>query len=269
MNKTVTILMAAVVLMTACRKADKVTYHSSDNIYFDLDPYNERDSIIYTFAYHPERPQDTVWVPVRISGNRINADRVYAAKVIDSGTTAIASKHYEPLKDQYKMPADSGFQFMPVILYNSDTQMVKRSFSLTIQLVSSGDFNTDFSTIITARIVFSNKLEKPVWWDMWLGGYYSQVKHRLFRLAATTNDLSMNTLDAPQNTYYVDKLKSLLNSPFTWVTNNPDKGYVLTVRPDGNYDFYNPAAPDNKILLKKDASNGKYYFIDENGSEVI
>jgi Domain of unknown function (DUF4843) len=269
MNKIVTIIMAAVVLITACRKAEKVTYHSSDNIYFDLDPYKERDSIIYTFAYHPEKPKDTVWVPVRISGNRINADRTYSVKVVDTATTAMINKHYEPLKAEYKISAENGFGNLPVILYNTDTMMVKRSFSLTIQLVSTGDLNTEFSTLITARVVFSNKLEKPIWWDMWLGGYYSQVKHRLFRLAATTKDLSTQGIDAPENLYYVDKLRNLLNSPFTWVTNNPDKGYVLTVRPDGNYDFYNPAAPDNKILLKKDGSNSKYYFIDENGNEVI
>jgi hypothetical protein len=270
MNKIITIIMAAVVLITACRKAEKVTYHSSDNIYFDLDPYNERDSIIYTFAYHPEKPQDTVWVPVRISGDRVNADRTYTVKVVDTATTAIANKHYEPLKTSYKVPADSGFGYVPVILYNTDTMMVKRSFALTIQLVSTGDLNTDFSSLITARVVFSNKLEKPIWWDMWLGGYYSQVKHRLFRLAATTKDLTMVGMDAPENTYYVDKLRNLLNGPFTWVTNNPDKGYVLTIRSDStNYDFYNPAAPDNKILLQKDTSNARYYFIDENGKEVI
>lgn len=269
MQKIIIIFIAAVAGITACRKADKVIYHSSDNIYFDLDSLGERDSILYTFAYHPERLQDTVWIPVRISGNRIHADRIYSVEVVDTATTALVNKHYEPLKDQYKMPTDSGFTYMPVILYNTDTEMVKRSFSLTIQMVATGDFNTSFSTLIKARVVFSNKLEKPKWWDMWLGGYYSQVKHQLFRLAATTDDLSMSGLDAPKNLYYVDKLKSLLNSPFTWVANNPDKGYVLAARPDGNYDFYYSGTPEKKIPLVKDASNGNYYFIDENGKEVI
>lgn len=269
MQKMITILMATVVGMTACQKAEKVSYHSADNIYFDLDPWGERDSILYTFAYHPERLKDTVWIPVSISGNRGGMDRNYSVKVIDTATSAVVNKHYEPLKDLYKMPAGYGFQYMPVILYNTDTLLVKRTYSLTIQMVATGDFGTGFSSLITARIVFSNKLEKPKWWDMWLGGYYSQVKHQLFRLAATTDDLSTSGLDAPKNLYYVDKLRSLLNSPFTWVSNNPDKGYVLTMRPDGNYDFYFSGTPEKKTLLQKDVATGKYYFIDENGKQVI
>ena len=269
MKKIIMLFMAAVVLLTACRKAEKVTYHSSDNIYFDLEPFNEQDSILYTFAYHPERLKDTVWVPVSISGNRVNATRIYSVKVVDTATTAVVNKHYEPLKTQYEMPPGYGFVYMPVIVYNTDTLMLKQAYSLSLQMVATSDFDVDFSSLIHARIVFSNKLEKPVWWDMWLGGYYSQVKHQLFRLAATTDDLSMSGLDAPKNLYYVDKLKSLLNSPFTWVVNNPDKGYVLSARADGNYDFYYSGTPQKTTLLAKDPSNGKYYFIDENGKEVI
>ncbi|OQP64124.1 hypothetical protein A3860_22220 [Niastella vici] len=269
MKKRMIILMAVVVAMTACRKADQITYHSADNIYFDLDPWGLRDSILYTFAYHPNRLKDTVWVPVSISGNRVNKDRYYAVKVVDTATTALPNIHYEPLKDQYKISAGYGWQNMPVVLYNTDTQMVRRSFSLTIQMVSTDDFGAGFPSLITARLVFSGKLEKPKWWDMWLGGYYSQVKHQLFRLAATTDDLSTSGLDAPENLYFVDKLKSLLNAPFTWVTNNPDKGYLLTARPDGNYDFYYSGTPNKKILLQKDGATGKYYFIDENGKQVI
>jgi hypothetical protein len=117
--------------------------------------------------------------------------------------------------------------------------------------------------------VFSAKLEKPKWWDMWLGSYYSIVKHQLFRLSATTDDLTTAGIDAPKNLFYVDKLKALLTSPATWVFNNPDKGYVFAVRPDGDYDFYDASAPDKKFLYKKDVASGKFYFMDENGIKVL
>jgi hypothetical protein len=269
MNKIVIVILAAVVGMAACKKDQPASFHGTENIYFDLDPAQERDSILYTFAYHPERAKDTVWVPVSISGTRASIDRSYAAKVLDSGTTAKVNVHYEPLKDKYVFGATFGTIYMPVILYNQDTLMLKQSYSLMIQLVPTSDFDTDFSKLITARIVFSNKLEKPKWWDMWLGGYYSQVKHQLFRLSATTDDLSTNGIDAPKNLYYVDKLKALLASPATWIANNPGKGYVLTARPDGNFDFYNAGTPSIKFLYQKDPGTGKYYFIDENGKQVI
>jgi hypothetical protein len=104
---------------------------------------------------------------------------------------------------------------------------------------------------------------------MWLGGYYSTVKHQLFRLSATTEDLSTAGIDAPKNLYFVDKLKGLMLSPATWVSNNPDKGYVFTQRSDGDYDFYDAATPDKKFLYKKDVATGKFYFIDENGVKVL
>jgi hypothetical protein len=269
MKKIVYSFFATVITLAACNKADLTTYQTNDNIYFDLDPAGNRDSILYTFAYYPDRLQDTVFVPVRISGIRVDQNRSYKVKVIDSATTAIANQHYEPFKDSYVLPAGAGSAALPVVLFNNDPELVNRSFAITIELVPTEDFGADLKQIITARIVFSNKLEKPKWWEMWLGAYYSQVKHQLFRLAATTEDLSMNGLDAPKNLYYINNLQALLDNAAVWVSNNPDKGYVLEARPDGNFDFYYSGTPEKKLLYRKNTSSGKFYFIDENGNEVI
>lgn len=269
MKKLITSLVAILILLVSCKKADLITYNSADNIYFDLSPYGYEDSILYTFAYEPELLKDTVLVPVRISGNRIPGDRSYKVQIVDTATTAVANQHYEPLKESYTVPAGAGTAWLPVILLNTDTLLVTSSVSLTLQLTDTDDLGVAHKDIITARLVFSNKLEKPNWWDMWLGTYYSQVKHQLFRLAATTEDLTLEGLDAPKNLYFVDKLNSLLNNPFNWINNNPDKGYTLEQRPDGNYDFYYEGTPNKKFLYRKNASSGKYYFIDEEGKEVI
>jgi len=269
MKKIVYSFFATVIFLAACSKADLVSYNTNDNIYFDLDAAGNRDSILYTFAYYPDKLQDTVWVPVRISGIRTDRDRSYKVIIIDSATTAIANTHYEPFRESYVLPAGTGTAALPVVLFNNDPELVNRSFAITIQLVNTEDFGADLKQIITARVVFSNKLEKPKWWEMWLGGYYSQVKHQLFRLAATTEDLTMDGLDAPKNLYYVNKLQALLNNPEVWVSSNPDKGYVLEARPDGNFDFYYTGTPEKKLLYRKNTSSGKFYFIDENGNEVI
>jgi hypothetical protein len=269
MKKLVNNLAMILVLFASCKKAGIITYDSSDNVYFDLNPYGYQDSILYTFAYEPELLTDTVYVPVRISGNRVPTDRSYQVKVVESATTAVVNEHFEPLKESYSIAAGEGGGWLPVILFNTDTLLLTQSFVLTLQLEGTGDLGVEHKDIITARLVFSNKLEQPFWWTMWLGTYYSQVKHQLFRLAATTDDLTTEGMDAPRNTYYVDKLNSLLNNPFNWVNSNPDKGYVLEQRPDGDYDFYYEGTPEKKILYKKNESSGKYYFIDEYGKEVI
>ncbi|WP_207515361.1 DUF4843 domain-containing protein [Longitalea luteola] len=267
MKKIITII-AAVALLAACKKAENVTYRNADNIYFDLEPHGYKDSILYSFALHPGIEQDTVWVPLKIAGNRVDRQRVYAVKVIDTASTALVNLHYEPLKESYTFSSDSGTAFMPVILYNTDTMLVDRTFTLSFQLTPTSDFKTDMAPV-TARLVFSNRLEKPIWWNMWLGGYYSQVKHMLFRLAGTTEELTIKGEDAPRNTYYVDKLKILLDQPKTWLELNPDKGYKLTPRNDSISDFYHVNTPDKIIIYKKETSTGKSFFIDEFGGLVI
>ena len=265
MKKIIFIIMAAVVGIAACQKKDVASFHGAANIYFNLDP---TDSVLYTFALHPGKASDTAWVPVRISGDRENRDRMFAVKVIDSATTAVVNKHYQPLKDQYLLPAGAGVGYMPVILFNTDTMLFKRSFTLKLEVVPTGDFNSDISERISTKVVFSNRLEKPTWWEKSPGGAYSIVKYQLFRIAATTDDVPTGTYSQPVQLYFTAKLQSLLISPDTWIMNNPDKGYVLTVRDSINKDFYNPQAPDIKFQYKKDTSSGKYYFIDENNQQV-
>lgn len=270
MKRITIVFLAAVALITACKKQQIDPFHGPENLYFDIGLAGYSDSVLYTFAKFPGKVRDTIFIPVRVAGNRTgDKDRTYTVKIIDSATTALPNVHYQPLNETYVFAAGYGIQNLPVVVYNSDSMLLKRTYSLTLEIVPGGDFNADLSKLITTRVVFSSRLEKPRWWDMWLGGYYSIVKHQLFRLSATTDDLTTAGIDAPRNLYYVDKLKALLTSPATWVANNPDKGYVFKARPDGDFDFYDAATPDKKFLYKKDAATGKFYFMDENGIKVI
>jgi hypothetical protein len=271
--KNITILLlAVVVVMTSCHKETTFTYKATPGIYFDPGYVGARDSILYTFAYHPERTKDTAWVPVHISGDRDSINnRMFVVKVVDdSTTTAVANKHYEPLKSEYIMKAGQGVAFVPVVLYNTDTNMSKRSFAVKLRLENTSDFSTALDKpAMTTRVVVSSRLEKPNWWDMWVKSSYSQVKHQLFRLAATTDELTLDGTMAPLYLFYVDQLKALLASPSTWVKNHPDKGYNLDLRADGNYNFYPVANPTKIIPYVKDAQTGQYFFIDETGNKVI
>jgi hypothetical protein len=270
MRKVFNIICLATALLTSCKKAAYMPYHSSDNIYFNFDDgTTDRDSVVYTFAYTPLIPSDTIWLHVSLSGNRIDSSRTYKVAVTDSGTTAQPNIHYAPLNARYMLAANAGVDSFPLVIFNTDTLLSRRSVALNLHLVTTSSLGTAISTLTTARIIISNKLEKPIWWSMWLGGYYSQVKHELFRIASGTTDLTTSGLDAPKNLYFVGRLNSFLSDPFTWVANNPEKGYVIRQRPDGNYDFYWTETPNHIILYKKDAASGKFFFIDENGGNVI
>lgn len=263
-------IIASLLIITglSCKKTQEIKYHSHDNVYFDFNPASNRDSIIYTFAYTPSLMKDTVFLPVRISGIRVNHNRKFGIMVVNEGTTAAVNTHFEPLKDEYTMPADSGTFRLPVVLYNTDAALTTRSVVLNLKLTPSADLDTTINKIINAKIVLSNKLEQPAWWSFWPLGSYSQTKHQLWLIATGVRDLTMSGTDAPQSLYFIGKLNNLLIDPFGWVTNNPSKGYVLTARGDGNYDFYSTENPAKKILLRKNTSTGRFYFIDENGIEI-
>ena len=68
MNKNfIILLLVSFTMLMACSKSELARYDSNDNIYLDLSR-EDRDSILYSFAYNPGKVKDTVWVPVRISG---------------------------------------------------------------------------------------------------------------------------------------------------------------------------------------------------------
>jgi len=273
----------AIGLMAACKKESLTTYSApggKDNIYLGL-AAGDTSAFTYTFAYNPAQVRDTVWVKVSLSGERTHHARSFILKADPNGTSAVPSVHYEPLKASYTMPADSGEVHIPVIIFNTDTALQNKT--VNIQLVVSG--GADFSTNLPIRdrmrlISFSNRLEKPSWWPYWGQlGAYSRVKHQLFLISSGTRDLiELNPakdpnfyMQIPRCLYYIENVHEFLQDPFTWVAQNPDKGYALTKRSDntGDYDFYSTSAPNKKFWLKYFPSVNKLIFIDENGNQIL
>jgi len=74
----------------------------------------------------------------------------------------------------------------------------------------------------------------------------------------------------PAALFFISNFDAFLADPFTWVAQNPAKGYVLTARTDGSgdYDFYSSADPNKKFHLEFFKQSGKYLFIDEYGNQV-
>jgi hypothetical protein len=259
---TILILIAGV----ACKKTPDFLYRAPhQNVYFNLNP---EDSIVYTFAYNPQLGSDTVFLPVKLSGVRTDSVRRFGVIVVDSNTTAKAGLHYETFKEWYALPADSGMFRLPVILFNTDPSLQDQSVKLTLKLKPGAGLDTSVNKLIKARILLSSKLEQPDWWNVWPLGNYSRTKHELFMIATGVTSMTKEGLDAPRNLFLVGRVNVMVADPFAWVSNNPEKGYVLTQRPDGNYDFYATTNPAKIILVRKHAPSGRFYFVDENGLDI-
>ena len=260
--------------LTSCQKNSIPLYQQTqDNVYFGFSTDKDRDSVTYTFAFTPGKLSDTFFLPINLSGNRSSHNMTYKVAVTDSGTTAVSGLDYAPLKDTYTMPADSGFTWLPVILLNNDTLLTIHSVGLNLHLVATSDLGVQLADVITARIIISNKLEKPDWWDRWPMNSYSDEKYELFIIATNgvtelNNDPDTYGLYAPQSLYYIGLMANLINDPIGWIAKNPDRGYVLDPQPDGTWYFYNTATPSNRIKVIFDPSANRYLFVQKIGGFV-
>lgn len=276
MKKYLFFIFCLAATLCGCKKEKTLLYNSQDNIYFN---YQTKDTLSYSFAFELGRSQDTLMIPVIITGKTASYARTFQVSVLADSSTAVPTVDYEPLKSSYTMPADSGQVHIPVIIKNTDTALNSKSVVLTIRVSGGKDFGSSFyEAMRTKEILFSNRLEEPVWWPDWAGelGNYSRVKHQLFLISSGTTDLVVVSgnpnayLQIPRALFYISNFKAFLTDPFGWVKQNPAKGYVLTARNDGtgDYDFYNVNTPTKKIHLKYFAQANTYVFIDENGQQV-
>ena len=282
MKRYICYVILATGVLLGCKKDPERLYSSEDNIYLNYKTQQglqDTTPLTYSFAYNPTLSKDTIWVPVIISGARVNHDREFSLEIVDSATTAVVGTHYEALQPSYVMPADSGQVRVPVVIKNTDPRLSENTETLTIRVAGGKDFKSFLpANVRTRTIYFSARLEKPDWWIYWQGqlGDYNRVKHQLFLISSGTQDLvDMSKPDAflqiPRTLYYIDNVRIFTTDPFTWVKRYPEKGYQIIKRTDGSkdYDFFSTASPEKKFYLKYYELVDRYFFVDENGGQVI
>ncbi|MDR1414830.1 MAG: DUF4843 domain-containing protein [Odoribacteraceae bacterium] len=269
------LLAPLLLLAAACDDAGDYAYRApKDNIYFNFAD-TAASRVTYSFAYPPEVDAYTVNLPVIISGQRVRRDRTFHLEIIPSLTTAAPTTHHAPLAAAYTIPADSGTFNLPVTLYRDDPMLLDSTFVIALRLVESPDFATNLP-LTTAIISFSNRLEKPWWWDRWAGdmGAYSRNKHFLFLCSSGTVDLNDPSTDGEktiQSLNYIKNFKAFLFDPVAWVAKHPDYAFVETV-PATMFEFYDKTKPDKRVtavLVNMGPSGNRYIFFDDDNAATI
>ncbi|MEZ2445532.1 DUF4843 domain-containing protein [Chitinophaga sp. RCC_12] len=277
MKKIIATGMFSWILLISCKKQDDLVFRENNNVYFDFTDYikNTRvDSFFYSFALFPEKSIDTLLLPVRISGERASYDRWFKAQVIAEGTTALVGLHYKMLDSAYKIPADSGRTFLPLIISGSDPLLLDTSVVIKLKIMASSVFGNDFPSYDTAKVTFSNRLEQPLWWVVWEDdlGVYSRVKHELFIRTSGTTELQLDNSDwqsTPKTLFYLRQFRAFMMDPIARAADYKDKGYAIGQEPNGTYYFYNTGNLNKKYPLEHSTADGRYYFHDENGNRIV
>lgn len=144
--------------MSACKK-DIMTYDTFDFVAFTT------DSVVYPFFNKATTlTQDTVNVRIKLIGNIAERDRDVNL-VIDDSTTAIAGVNYKLITPVLKK--DSNFVSAKVILYRTaDLKTSSKVIWFSLK-DGSGLKRATYAknALSTFKLRFSDKLEKPDWWD--------------------------------------------------------------------------------------------------------
>ncbi len=283
MKKSILISLSLVlgVLLYSCQKADEMRYIGVTNAVFGTTT-DTLTPIVYSFLEHPEvKDVDTIYVPVRIQGNRMHIDRPIKITVVKDSTTAVVGKHYEALKDQYVMPADSGSINIPIIIKKGDNLLNLSTVKIGLRIEPNEYFGSNPGYQYTS-VTFSNTLKEPAWWNYWetyLPKFTTTAYSLVTKITGRTN---FSSTGDGSSLFYVSiyGMTSVWNPFFTststdvqslttWVSNHPE--WVLTKHTgDDDYDFYQVSDPSTKFRYGiVSAGSTIYGFFDETGAVMV
>ncbi|SMD10395.1 DUF4843 domain-containing protein [Pedobacter nyackensis] len=184
-------------IMASCKK-EELMYEDKAGIYIDKEKFvGVRDSTSYSFAEKANTVMlDTIYIPVKISGNMSPVDRIVPLKVDENLTTALAGTHYQILETKIKANEITGR--VPILIKRT-ADLKAKQVRLYVKIATSAEFplqimntktNNTFNgepvgTYVPGYLIkLSDQLLKPDTWDAsgsWFKlffGTYSATKYK-------------------------------------------------------------------------------------------
>ncbi len=176
--KKIIILAITGLIAWSCTQNEPLLYTAKPAVYFN-ELSNDADSVIYSFTTTVDE-RDTVYISVKLLG-AIPEDKTFKISVDEEASTAKAGVHYEALRESFVYPAGKVTVNVPFyMLYSADLDTSLLSLDFAIE--SNDDMDAGYSDHVQGRIIITNQLFKPVYWDYPMSlyfGEYSRVKHQI------------------------------------------------------------------------------------------
>lgn len=193
------IITALTICFTACsREEDPVSFSAKPAVYFIYSTYatteTNMDSISYTFLEKASTVEkDTIWLPVRISGDAMETERNYSIVAVNDKTNATVDVHYKLLN--YTIPGGS-FDARAGVVLLRDASLRTQEKVLTLRIQPTEDFPELMKETMMAdgryhsrnqiKIIFSDRLTKPANWETGLVNFFGAYSDVKFRFIAAT-----------------------------------------------------------------------------------
>lgn len=126
------------------------------------------DRTTFSFGMRDEAVErDTARIVVEFLGSVSNMDRNYQVRIVTDSTTAVEGLHYEPISNTQVFRAGRRNDTLKIVLKR---KALSSSFSnpedkkLTLEMVSTADFNLGMKDGLRTRLYINNYLSEPIWW---------------------------------------------------------------------------------------------------------
>lgn len=203
--KNIIILLGFSLLLLNCSEDKLDTYHGNDGIYFASNMLGRYvDSTSFSFAM--VTVDDTVVnMDVLLYGETRDYDRPF--RVDAEALTGEAGVDYEPLQEEYILPANMVKAVIPVRIYRHGSEknrlalriMPNEHFTQSLSLkVQDGD-----TLDLTCKtLIFTSKLTQPKNWYEWAFGYFSEAKYKLINELGNIDPELWDAKSFPSQYYY-------------------------------------------------------------------
>ncbi len=171
------LLLAGFIFFQACSDNEQMIYTDKASLYFP-DYTTEADSLTYSFQISRQEI-DTLYINVKLLGQVLERNGKYQ---ITTGkqSTAIAGEHYVALPETFEFRKGKSVESFPLIVMNKGSELDEKTVMLELSLTATEDFDLGYPNKLKMRVMLTNQLIKPTYWDDLLYlyfGEYSKVKH--------------------------------------------------------------------------------------------
>lgn len=173
--KTLYILLLAYltsVTLNSCDQNDYLQYDENQAYVGFAYPSYGNDSIVYSFALHPNVEEDIVKVPLKLFGYASSQDREVGVEVIESESTAKEGVDF--VIEQKRMEANA-YKDSLIVKIKKSAEVENKDLVVKLRLCGNDQFAAAPIDAESFRIILTSQLTEPTGWPF---GDYSVIKHK-------------------------------------------------------------------------------------------
>ncbi len=163
--------------ISACSEDKLSGYASNSFIYFNKPA---TDSTIFSFAYDKSKTEGELKLKLNIVSGIETYDRPFQVRFLADKSTAVEGKHFKLEESGLVVLANDSVGYLTLKVMKADLN--KNAVKAVFQLVETTDFKVGIPSNSTARVIISDQLSRPEWWDSWHEtdglGAYSDLKYQ-------------------------------------------------------------------------------------------